>query len=78
MLENRLKNIFRDKQTTKNVPLKFLDVKGLNGKGTIAFLASVEEKQITVHVISFYKPQHKEEKRSTVVRNEKWELNNAF
>ena len=27
MPENGWNNIFRDKQTTKNVPLKFLDVK---------------------------------------------------
>lgn len=35
LLENVRKNMFPEKQTTNKVPLRFLDVKDVNGKVTI-------------------------------------------
>ena len=51
MLENGRKNLFRDKQTTKKVPLVFFRRQSACGKVTMAFLDAVsKEKRYSVCV----------------------------
>ena len=60
MLENGRKNIFRDKKTVNKVPLLFLHVKVLTEKQQLPFWTLSTNKQGTVYVFGFGKPQNKQ------------------
>ena len=61
--ENGTKNMFRDKETTKKVPLMFLDVKLVTESEQLRFWALSTNKQGTLYLFSFSKSQNKQWKR---------------
>ena len=76
--ENGRKNIFRDRKTTNNVPLMFLDVKVLTERKQWGFWTSSRRKQGTVYVFTVYKSQNKPEKSSSMVRKLKGKHESYF
>ena len=58
--ENGTKNMFRDKETTKKVPLMFLDVKLVTESEQLRFCAPSTNKQGTLYLFSFSKSQNKQ------------------
>ena len=60
MIENGRKNIFRDKQTANKVPQLFSHVKVLTERQQLHFWTLSTNKQGTVYVFGFGKPQNKQ------------------
>ena len=60
MVENGRKNILTEKQTKNKVPLLLLHVKVLTERQELHFWTLSTNKQGTVYVFSFGKPQNKQ------------------
>ena len=57
---NTGKNIFRDKQTTKKVPLMLLDLKVLSERQQFHFWTLSTKKEETMYLSSLYKSKNKQ------------------